>query len=371
MKKGSLTVCLLACCALFFCGAAVVFAAEPVRVRLVFTGDLMVHDQQLDRAQTKDGWDFAPCFEAVKDIISAADLAVGNFETTLPGGGYTGYPCFGTPDSFAAALKGAGWDVLMTSNNHCLDKRFPGLVRTLEVLRGLGFETVGTYKSRRERGKILVCDVKGVRIALLAWTYGTNGIKLPEGREYAISYLTGEDVSRDLARARALAPDLVIALVHTGVEYRQEPPDNVKDSVAQMLAGGADAVIAGHPHVLQRFEFTKTKDAAGRTKNAFVAWSLGNFISLQRTKPRDVGAILGLTVEKTDRGTSIVSADVSPTWVQIRQSDGGRTVRVLPIAAALAEPSRWKLRMSDALRIRDAQRDVSDRLLGPDVKQDK
>ena len=351
-----LSVCLAAC----LWSAA--FAAAPLRVKLAFTGDLMVHDQQLERAKTKDGWDFAPCFEAVKDLLTDADLAVGNFETTLPGGGYTGYPCFGTPDSFAAALRGAGWDLLMTSNNHCLDKHYDGLVRTLGVLRGLGLQTVGTYRSKAERGKVLICDVRGVRIAFLAWTYGTNGIKPPEGREYSVSYLTAENVSSDLARARAASPDLVIALLHAGVEYRQEPPDSVRETAAQLLAGGVDAVIAGHPHVLQKFEFTKVKDASGRTRNAFTAWSMGNFISFQRTKPRDVGAILELTVEKTARGASIVAASVIPTWVQIRQSDGGSLVRVLPIGAALRDPSRWKLRVSDACRLMDACRDLAEKL---------
>lgn len=369
MRKRFFIVSLLACCALLF-SSGMIFAAAPLRVRLAFTGDLMVHDQQLERARTKDGWDFAPCFEAVKETVSAADLAAGNLETTLPGGGYTGYPCFGTPDSFAAALKDSGWDLLMTSNNHCLDKRLAGLERTLDVLHRNGFQTVGTYKNKAERDKVLICDVKGIKIAFAAWTYGTNGIKTPAGKEWAVSYLDGESVSRDLARARALSPDLVIALLHAGVEYRQEPPDSVKDAVAQMLACGADAVIAGHPHVLQKFEFAKVKDASGKPKSAFIAWSLGNFISFQRTQPRDVGAILELTVEKTARGTSVVSADVIPTWVQIRQSDGSRIVRVLPVCAALREPSKWKLRVSDAYRLMDAQKDIAKRLIPADAKPD-
>jgi poly-gamma-glutamate capsule biosynthesis protein CapA/YwtB (metallophosphatase superfamily) len=348
--------------------------AEPVRITLAFTGDLMAHQNQIDRARTKDGYDFTPSFTAVKDILSDADFTVGNFETTLDGpqSGYTGYPCFNAPDAFAEAIKGAGYDLIMTSNNHCLDRHFHGLVRTVDTLQKMGFFTVGTYRTKSESEKPpLVCSIDGVKIAFVSWTYGTNGIKLPKGKEWAISYLDTDAVSRDMARARAESPDMVIALVHAGTEYLPEPPENVKKVVSQLIACGADAVIAGHPHVLQKFEFVKSNSGSASGRNVFVAWSMGNFISFQRTKPRDVGAILRLTVKKSQNGTQIVSADVTPTWVQIHQSGGGDTVRVLPIASALKEPDKWGMGAGDTYRVIEAHSDLTKRILGAYVKPER
>ena len=348
--------------------------ADPVRVTIAFTGDLMAHQDQIDRAKTKDGYDFAPCFAAVKDILSAADFTVGNFETTLDGpqSGYTGYPCFNAPDAFAEAIKAAGFDLLMTSNNHCLDRHFHGLARTADALQKLGFFTVGTYRTKAEsENPPLICNIGGVRIAFVSWTYGTNGIKLPKGKEWAISYLDAEAVSRDMARAKAQSPDMVIALVHTGIEYRSEPPESVRKTVGQLIACGADAVIAGHPHVLQKFEFVKSNNGSAGGKGAFVAWSMGNFISFQRAKPRDVGAILRLTVEKSQDGAQIVSADVIPTWVQIRQTGGGDTVRVLPMSSALRDPDRWHMSAGDTYRVIEAHSDFTKRLMDSYVKPAK
>lgn len=215
----------------------------------------------------------------------------------------------------------------------------------------------------------MVCDIGGgVKAAFVSWTYGTNGIKTPAGKEWSVSYLSPAAISRDLARARTLSPDLVIAMAHLGVEYTQTPPESVTAAVEQMLACGADIVIAGHPHVLQKFEFIKTKGPDGKAKNAFVAWSMGNFISGQRTKPRDVGAILELTIEKTKDKTSVVSASVIPTWVQAHQSNGGGLYRVLPFREALREPGRWAMRASDSFRIMEAQRGFPKLLPDADAK---
>ena len=370
-------VCVLSACAVSCisphraCMAALPAAAfRDTKIKIAFTGDLMAHQQQLDRAETNGVWDFTPSFEAVRGILSAADFAIGNLETTLAGGGYAGYPCFSTPDSYAEALKGAGFDLLTTSNNHCLDTGFDGLARTVKVLRGMGFRTIGTSEKKNESGKPLLCDINGVRAVFVAWTYGTNGIQPPYGKEWAVSYLSEEAVSRDLAAARSLSPDIIIALPHFGDEYKLAPPENVRRDVALMLDCGADAVVAGHPHVLQKFEFVKKSDESGSKRDAFVAWSMGNFISFQRTKPRDVGAILELEIEKNPSGTFITSARVIPTWVQVRTSDGAAATRALPFASALGEPTRWKMRLGDIYKVNEARQGVVKDVLGLDTAPD-
>lgn len=319
--------------------------------RIAVVGDIMVHEQQIERAaMAGGGFDFSPSFELVAPILSDADLAVGNFETTLTSsrGAYAGYPCFKSPYALADALKKAGFDLLITANNHCLDGGFSGLRETISSLRGFGFMTTGTYRSEEERKNILVVEVNGIRVAFLNWTYGTNGIRPPQGKEWAVSMLDAGAIAGDIARAKALKPDFIIAMPHVGTEYTEAPTGYVKKIVDEMAAAGADIIIAGHPHVVQPFEF--------RDRKVFIAWSMGNFISFQRTKPRDVGAILELTLEKSG-GVRSVSASVIPTWVQIRQSGGGRTVRVLPVGAALAEPARFGLTQNDMRRLMSARRD--------------
>ena len=356
---------LLAALALLALYAFPAFAAQPGRATLLFTGDLMAHSPQLAVARRKKGYDFAPSFSAVRPIITAADLAVGNFETTLGGGkgGYTGYPCFSTPDEFADALKNAGFDVLTTANNHCMDRRFAGLKRTSEQLQAKGFDTCGTYAASDDRATVLVREVNGVKIALLAWTYGTNGIPVPGDKQWSVARL--EAASEDMARARALSPDFIVAMPHIGIEYALTPPKYVVSFVEKLLKWGANAVIASHPHVVQPLELRIP--ASGDAPPALVAWSMGNFISNQRPAPRDMGVIARLTLVKSGDVTRIVSADAIPTWVQVRTAQGARTSRVLPLTSALKKPGAFQISAADLKRLNEAHRDFTSRVLGAPV----
>ncbi len=340
-----------------------VSARPAARATLIFAGDLMAHSPQIVAARRKNGYDFKPSFSAVKQIISAGDLAVANFETTLGGEreGYTGYPCFSTPDAYADAVKDAGIDVLTTANNHCMDRRFRGLRRTIVQLRKRGFDTCGTYATPADRESPLVRDVNGIRIAFLSWTYGTNGIPVAPDKLWSVARLdSARAVSEDFARVRALKPDFIVALPHVGTEYVLTPPRHVAAFVEKALESGADAVIASHPHVVQPFEL-RTRPEGTRS---FIAWSMGNFISSQRPAPRDMGVLARLTLEKSEGATRIVSADVIPTWVQARTRDGRRVYRVLPLTRALKEPSKFSISSADLRRVREAHAEFTKRVLG-------
>ncbi|MBP5212644.1 MAG: CapA family protein [Pyramidobacter sp.] len=339
--------------------------SQTARATLLFAGDLMAHSPQLAVARRKKGYDFAPSFAAVKAIVSAADLAVANFETTLGGGrgGYTGYPCFSTPDEYAQAVKSAGFDVLTTANNHCMDRRFTGIERTVVQLRRLGFDTCGTYAVSEDREHVLVRDVNGIKIAILSWTYGTNGISVASDKKWSVARL--EAASEDLARARSLSPDIIVALPHIGTEYLLTPPRHVVSFVEKVLSWGVQLVIASHPHVVQPFELRLPR--SDDRSPAVVAWSMGNFISNQRPAPRDMGVIARVTVEKSGDVTRVVSADAIPTWVQVRTSKGARVSRVLPLTTALKNPAAFQISASDLKRLKGAHFDFTGRVLGKSV----
>ena len=305
---------------------------EPEKIAtLTFTGDLMVHDYQYKScydAATKT-YDFSGNFPEVTKYLETADYTIGNLETVLGGAqiGITSYPCFNSPDSFADAIKDAGYDLLTTANNHCVDRGVSAMERTITQLNKMKFDHIGTYKTEKARNKIFVKKIQGIKIAFLSCTYGTNGISF--GESYHVNLLN-EQFYEDIKRADQKA-DFVIVLPHNGTEYQVTPAVNYQQQYKKMLECGADAVIASHPHILQPMEYKKVKDADGKKRKCFVAYSLGNFISSQRTVPRDAGVILTLTVKKKGKHTAIKSVDVIPTWVRMKDTRGKNNFKVFSV----------------------------------------
>lgn len=275
---------------------------SPDSITLSFTGDIMLHESQLIAAYDPgcDCYDFTENFQNVAPYLSKGDLTIGNLETTLPGEPrrYSGYPQFGAPDSIVTALKNAGFDILTTSNNHSMDKGGDVLARTLNVLREHEMLHLGTWRSPEEfqKNRVLVVQKKGFRLAFLNYTYGTNGIPVPENRW--VNLIDKKQISKDIEIAETLAPDLVIVLFHYGGEYRQSPDAFQIEMTNHAFYRGADVVIGGHPHTLQPYEIKQVTDVKGRTKERFVIYSMGNFISAQRKRYTDGGAILNLTITR-------------------------------------------------------------------------
>ena len=209
----------------------------PQEVSLVFAGDAMQHQGQLDAARRPDGsYGYDGCFDAVAPYISAADYAVVNLETTLGAGGFTGYPCFCSPDSYAEALRDAGFDMMLTANNHTLDRLDKGLHRTISVLDSLGVDHLGTYHDgeSRQRALPMVKDIKGIKIGFLNYTYGTNGLTVKG--DAVVDYIDTDLMASDIESARAAGAEILAVAVHWGVEYKLLPHPSQK-ALADFLVG--------------------------------------------------------------------------------------------------------------------------------------
>lgn len=317
---------------------------EPVFKDAVWigVGDVMSHTPQLPGAYDAehDTYDFTPFFEEVKPILAQGDWVMANMETPVAGKdfGYSGYPTFNAPIELAEALKGAGFNLLSTANNHSLDKGEKGLLRTLEHLKELGFTTVGTAASQEEADTPVITEQNGIRMGLLSYTYGTNGIPIPEGKPYLVSLIDEDKMKSDIRKLRDAGADVVTIALHFGNEYQTTPTEEQKRLARSLVAAGADIIAGSHPHVIQPYEVIETADLNGQTKKALIIYSMGNFISNQRGDSKDYGVIFKVGVRKnvTEGTTTLTDVEAIPTWVHRYQPDRYYRYRVLPVEETLA-----------------------------------
>ena len=282
-------------------------------ISLVFAGDAMQHDRQIEAARQSDGtYDYSQCFRYVSDYIEAADYAVVNLECTLGGKPYRGYPCFSAPESYAKALKDAGFDLFLHANNHCLDSRDAGLKRTLNELDKLGVPHIGTYHNAAERAQKypFVTDVKGTKIAFLNYTYATNGIKV-QG-DVVVDYIDRAKIHADVQKARKKGAELVVACMHWGIEYQLVQNKEQEQLANYLVEEGVDLIIGGHPHVIQPMEMRTNKQG----KQVLVVYSMGNFISGMRTADTRGGAMVRVTIGHENGKSIIKSAAYKLVFVQ-------------------------------------------------------
>lgn len=280
------------------------------RLTILFAGDLMQHQAQINAARTSTGYDYSDCFKFVKEEIARADIAIGNLEVTLGGKPYRGYPAFSAPDEYLFAIRDAGFDVLVTANNHCLDKGKKGLERTLLMLDSLQIPHAGTYVNTesREQQYPLLLEKNGFRIALLNYTYGTNGIKVTFPN--VVNYINKESIVRDIETAKTQHPDALIACMHWGDEYQPLPNKEQKSLADWLLQQGVTHIIGSHPHVVQPMEL-RTDSITGN-QHAIV-YSLGNFISNMSARRTDGGLLFKLELEK-DSVTRVANCGYSLVW---------------------------------------------------------
>ena len=302
--------------------------AQQEQVSFIVVGDMMQHQLQFEVARTKDDtYDYSPCFQYVKDEISRHDVAIANFETTLGGKPYTGYPGFSSPDSYAAAIRDAGFDLLLTATNHSVDKRTKGLRHTIAVLDSLGLGHLGTYpdSAARRRDYPYLLEVKGFRIALLNYTYGTNGIKVPSPG--VVNSLDTALMAIDIERAKQMEVDAIIVFPHWGLERHLLPSPQQRSLADWFLRKGVTHVIGSHPHVVQPIEVRT--DAEGQRH--LVAYSLGNYISNMTNVDSTGGLMLRFTLARDERGHCILlDADYSLVWVDRPPLSGKREFVVIP-----------------------------------------
>jgi poly-gamma-glutamate capsule biosynthesis protein CapA/YwtB (metallophosphatase superfamily) len=270
------------------------------KLKLVFAGDIMGHSTQIKAALLPDGtYDYHHCFKYVAPILKQADLAIGNLEFTLPGKPpYSGYPQFRSPDAVAVALKEAGFDMLVTANNHSNDAGRTGVENTIRILRNLGFHQTGTFLDSMDRSLNYPLFIQhgNFKLAFLNYTYGTNGI--PTKFPVIVNQLDEKQMAADMEKARGSNPDAIIVMVHWGNEYQLVETSYQRQLAQKLFLWGAKLVIGSHPHVVQSIEQMSQIDSLRKGELTVVAYSLGNFISGQIKTYTDIGAMVEVELEK-------------------------------------------------------------------------
>lgn len=284
------------------------------KLSLLFIGDIMGHDEQIWSAENRQTHDFNydDVFSFIKPVISQADIAIANFEVTLGGPPYMGYPQFSSPAALAVACKNAGIDYLVTANNHAADRGKRGILNTINRLDSIGIPHTGTFCDSIARDTLtpLLIHRNGISIAVLNYTFSTNGIVVP-GPVY-INMLNKDLITRDVKKARDKNADFIVLFLHWGTEYDTVPSKSQVDLAGYFKSLGVDMVIGSHPHVIQRMELTQDSSVA---KNDIVVYSMGNFVSNQRKPKTDGGSMV--KVELTWDGTryNLSGSSYFLTWV--------------------------------------------------------
>ena len=284
---------------------------------------------------SKDIYDFSYIFEDIKYYIQTADIAIGNLETTFAGSkvGYSSYPTFNTPEILAKNLKKVGFDVLSTANNHSLDKGYNGLTSTIKYLDEADISHTGTFVSKEDSEKILIKNIKGVNVAFLSFTYGTNGIPIPKGKEYCINLNDKKTILKQLDLAKEQEPDMICVSMHWGNEYQTKQNSTQEDLADFLFQNGADIILGNHSHVPQPMEKRNIKLEDGTEKEGFVIYSLGNFLADQGYQYTRDSAILNLKISKNGETgkISIDSVKYTPIYIYNNRSKSKQRFKLLDI----------------------------------------
>ena len=283
-------------------------------------GDIMCHNTQYNDAYNEDtnSYDFSYVFEDISLYTKTADICVGNLETTFAGEdvGYSSYPTFNTPDSLAYELKDIGVDVLSTAGNHALDKGFDGLSRTIDVLNDADIAHLGTYKTAEEQNKPLIKYVKGIKLAFVNFTYGTNGISIPSDKQFCVNLIDEDFIKTQIEIAKNESPDIIVACMHWGNEYKTSQNSSQEELADFLFQNGVDIILGTHPHVLEPMEKRTVTLEDGSTKDGFVIYSLGNFIADQNAEYTRNSIILNLDITKhVDGSISIDNYEYVPIYM--------------------------------------------------------
>ncbi|MCR5193893.1 MAG: CapA family protein [Bacteroidales bacterium] len=322
--------------------SAVKAGEDESHLRIVFAGDLMGHTPLHYEAKQKDGsYDYEPNYRYIKDYIESADLAIVNLEVTLAGPPYTGFPCFSAPDALAKSARDAGFDIMTTANNHCMDKGRKGIERTIDVLDSLGIMHLGTYKDETDGANMhpFMIERNGIHLALLNYTYGTNGI--PVRKPCKVNLIDTVQIRRDIAEARRKEADFVIAIVHWGIEYQKQGNRQQQELARWLMDEGCNAVIGGHPHVVQNI--AADIDTSDDIYPQPVVYSLGNFLSNQHDAGTNGGIMVEMDLVKRKGETKIGNCAYMPYWTNRTTIDGRKSHYIVPMQDALANPDSYHI----------------------------
>lgn len=318
---------------------------DPRGFTIAASGDLLIHggvrDQAADNGHsTGEEFDFRPMFDHVRPVISGVDLAICHLEVPLSADntGLSGYPLFSAPRELAPAIAHAGFDVCSTASNHSMDQGGDGAVQTLDLLDEAGVGHAGMARSEEEATTPRITTVEDVEVAHLSYTYGLNGMPLPEGRPWMVDLIDEEQILADVQRARDAGAEFVVASMHWGVEYQQTPSEEQRLLAEAMLGdGGVDLVLGHHAHVVQ--PITTIDDR-------YAVYGMGNFLSNQSAGCCPAGAQDGVIVvieveespgeaartAETDREMRVTEVSYVPTWVDRED------FTIVDVGSALRDP---------------------------------
>ncbi len=319
---------------------------QPRSFTVVATGDVLIHPAltaQADRDEGKAGdgrRDFRDLFAGVRPVIRRADLALCHLEVPLaaPGGPFSGYPAFNAPPELADALVDTGYDSCSTASNHVLDQGETGVKRTLRAMDAAGLRHTGSARDRREAAKPLIMDVGGVKVGQVSYSYGFNGIPVPDGKPWLANQLSAERVIAEAKRARKAGADVVIASLHWGDEYQHQPSAE-QTTLARRLLGtkAIDLIVGHHAHVVQPME---------RINGEWVAYGLGNNVA-RHEDPIGVseeGIAARFRFTHTGKRWRVDKAEYVPTLVDL-----GPPIRLRNLTAPDAPAAQESLRRTDRI----------------------
>ena len=334
-------------------------------------GDLLMHEPVFRTCRQGDGtYNYESIFRYVKDTVSSYDYALANLETTFGGDDfvYQGNPAFNCPDGLVDNVVEAGYDMLLTANNHCGDTMAAGVQRTLEKIREQGLTAIGTQLNDEEP-KYAIVDVNGIKIGMVcySWAFSYDGAKVSMNGLMAIPangtinfFMNNnlpafyEEVEAIMADMKDAGAEATMMQIHWGQEY-QLTENATQNKIAQKLCDiGFDVIVGGHPHVVQPMELLEsTVDPEHKT---VCIYSVGNAVSNQRNgyikdaPPyyTEDGALFEVTFEKySDGKVYVAGTDVIPTWVNMHTTDGVKEYNILPLADSTRESWRETFKLND------------------------
>jgi poly-gamma-glutamate synthesis protein (capsule biosynthesis protein) len=337
------------------------------KAKLIAVGDIMFHMPQINAAKTDmGGYDFNPVFEHVKKYIESADLAIGNFETVTLGNeyGFSGFPRFNSPIETISALKNTGFDILVTANNHSLDKNKEGIINTINEINKQGLINIGTFKDNTR--PLVIEEINDIKIGFISYTSSLNGLDslLSTEDSYMVNKFNENNMIEDINALKKEGVDVIIAYLHWGFEYYREPTEAQVEFGRKLLEWGVDIILGSHPHVIQKSELLNID---GRDK--LIVYSMGNFLSNQRYETMgnsytEDGVMVEITLSKNsfDDTMRIENVTYIPTWVHRYRNQNKLKYEILPIEEILSNLENYNLSNDTIVRMEKSYNDTINKI---------
>lgn len=316
-------------------------------VSIVFCGDIIGHIPILKSVYSKNSnsYNFGLCFDSIKQYINSSDIAAVNLETTLGGKPYSGYPKFSSPDDLLDGLAYAGFNVILTANNHVLDREENGLIRTIQQIDKRNLKRSGSYLDSLDRALNypLMFEKEGIRIAFLNCTYGTN--EIPVIPPTSVNFIDTLEIKRDIKKAYKYRADFIIMAVHWGDEYVLQPNKSQRQLAQFFADNGVHLIIGNHPHVVQEAEILYNKDSLAVP----VYYSVGNFLSNQRWTDSNGGILVKADIYTSSK--RLKETKYLPVYVHKSYSKGKSNFLLVPTNDFFKNPRSYSLSAKDSISL--------------------